>query len=87
MSLVFSSFSLLIISYIKSFNKDEIPYTVLWHPVLNQLMIGMKDGTIKMLYDPLISIRGACLVEGRTVLILIIAIDTIECKEEGNDIW
>lgn len=50
-------------------------------------MIGMKDGTIKMLYDPLISIRGACLVEGRTVLILIIAIDTIECKEEGNDIW
>lgn len=40
---------------------------MLWHPVLNQLMVGMKDGTIKMLYDPAISVRGACLVEGRTV--------------------
>ena len=63
-------------------------------------MIGMKDGTIKMLYDPLISIRGACLVEGRTVLnsysILIVQnvkkkemtfgrLDAIAYAPEGNN--
>lgn len=55
-------------SYTHSFASGETPYSVLWHPVLNQFIVGMRDGTIKILYDPDMSVRGACLIEGRTVL-------------------
>lgn len=39
----------------------------MWHPVLNQIVVGMRDGGVKILYDPDMSVRGACLIEGRTV--------------------
>lgn len=47
--------------------KTESPSSVVWHPVLNQIIVGMRDGGVKILYDPDMSVRGACLIEGRTV--------------------
>ena len=50
-----------------SFEKPLIPYTVLWHDKLNQMVVGMNDGSVHVLYDPAMSVRGAVMVEGRTV--------------------
>lgn len=50
-----------------SFEKPLIPYTVLWHDKLNQMVVGMNDGSVHVFYDPAMSVRGAVMVEGRTV--------------------
>lgn len=44
-----------------------IPFSVLWHATLNQMVVGMKDGSVHVLYDPAMSVRGAVMIEGRTV--------------------
>lgn len=44
-----------------------IPFSVLWHATLNQMVVGMKDGSVHVLYDPAVSVRGAVMIEGRTV--------------------
>uniref|UniRef100_A0A914HIU6 Uncharacterized protein n=1 Tax=Globodera rostochiensis TaxID=31243 RepID=A0A914HIU6_GLORO len=31
----------------------------LWHPKINQILVGLSDGTSKVYYDPSISLRGA----------------------------
>ena len=31
----------------------------LWHPKINQILVGLADGSCHVFYDPLISIRGA----------------------------
>lgn len=41
---------------------------MLWHDKLNQMVVGMNDGSVHVLYDPAMSVRGAVMVEGRTVL-------------------
>jgi len=38
---------------------------VVWHPDLNQIVCGTSSGEIKLLYDPLLSKRGALLTVGR----------------------
>lgn len=38
-------------------SKDSV-ITVLWHPVLNQIILGSGDGNIRVLYDPKLSTRG-----------------------------
>lgn len=58
----------LLCSFTHTFAAGEIPSPVLWHPVLNQILVGMRDGSVKIFYDPEISVRGACIIEGRTVL-------------------
>lgn len=40
---------------------------MLWHPKLNQIIAGMHSGEVVCLYDPSFSVRGAVMVEGRTV--------------------
>lgn len=40
---------------------------MLWHPKLNQIIAGMHSGEVVCLYDPAFSVRGAVMVEGRTV--------------------
>ena len=42
-----------------------VPFSVLWHPTLNQMVVGMKDGSVHVLYDPAMSVRGAVMIEGR----------------------
>lgn len=42
-----------------------VPFSVLWHPTLNQMVVGMKDGSVHVLYDPSMSVRGAVMIEGR----------------------
>ena len=49
------------------FEAGLIPFSVLWHPTLNQMVVGMKDGSVHVLYDPEMSVRGAVMIEGRTV--------------------
>ncbi|KAF7635371.1 hypothetical protein Mgra_00005191 [Meloidogyne graminicola] len=39
----------------------------LWHPKINQIFVGLSDGTCKIYYDPSISIRGAIQCIGRPV--------------------
>lgn len=38
---------------------------LIWHPRLNQLMVGCGDGKIRILYDPKMSRNGAVLVAGK----------------------
>ncbi|XP_078487808.1 WD repeat-containing protein 70 [Ciona intestinalis] len=38
---------------------DSSAIRSLWHPKLNQIMVGTADGNIKILYDPERSVRGA----------------------------
>lgn len=49
------------------FEVGLIPFSVLWHATLNQMVVGMKDGSVHVLYDPAVSVRGAVMIEGRTV--------------------
>ncbi|XP_063900678.1 WD repeat-containing protein 70-like [Zophobas morio] len=39
--------------------KETSAVSILWHPKLNQLLVGAGDGKIKVFYDPHISLRGA----------------------------
>ena len=39
-----------------------VPFSVLWHPTLNQMVVGMKDGSVHVLYDPAMSVRGAVMI-------------------------
>lgn len=38
---------------------------IVWHPRLNQLMVGCGDGKVRLLYDPKTSHNGAVLVAGK----------------------
>ena len=40
----------------------------LWHPKLNQMMVGSGDGVVRMYYDPQRSLNGAklCVVKTKT---------------------
>ncbi|XP_076030695.1 WD repeat-containing protein 70-like isoform X2 [Oratosquilla oratoria] len=38
---------------------------VVWHPRLNQLMVGCGDGNVRLLYDPQLSHNGAVLVAAK----------------------
>lgn len=38
-----------------------------WHPKLDQILVGFSDGTCKIYYDPRTSIRGALLCATRPV--------------------
>jgi len=40
---------------------------VQWHPVLNQIALGTSDGIIRVLYDPVLSTKGALLPTSRAV--------------------
>ena len=44
-----------------------MPFSILWHSKLNQMIVGMRDGSLHCLYDPEFSLRGAVMVEGRTI--------------------
>ena len=61
---------MLIGRYSYQFDANQTGYSLLWHPTLNQMAVGMKDGFVNMLYDNEISVRGAVMVEGRTVSLL-----------------
>ncbi|CAK5028040.1 unnamed protein product [Meloidogyne enterolobii] len=39
----------------------------LWHPKINQIFVGLSDGTCKIYYDPSISVRGAIQCVGRPI--------------------
>ena len=54
-------------SYSHAFPRGSTPFSVLWHPKLNQIIAGMHSGEVVCLYDPSFSVRGAVMVEGRTV--------------------
>ena len=57
-------------SYSYQFETNQTGYSLLWHPTLNQMVVGMKDGFVNVLYDNDISLRGAVMVEGRTVSLM-----------------
>ena len=54
-------------SFSYTFAAGVIPYTLLWHDKLNQIVVGDRAGAVHVLYDPAVSLRGAVMVEGRTV--------------------
>ena len=58
---------MIIYRYSYQFEANQTGFSLLWHPTLNQIAVGMKDGFINILYDNDISLRGAVMVEGRTV--------------------
>lgn len=38
-----------------------------WHPKLDQILVGLSDGTCRIYYDPRSSVRGALLCATRPV--------------------
>lgn len=47
---------------------DSHVIRTIWHPKLNQMMIGSGDGVVRMYYDPNKSVKGAklCVVRTKT---------------------
>ena len=45
------------------FDEGEITRYVIWHARLNQIMVGMDNGTVHILYDPDKSHFGATFIE------------------------
>jgi hypothetical protein len=54
-------------SFVYQCKSGETPFTVKWHPTLQQLVVGMHDGSIHCLYDEDMSKKGAVMVAGRKV--------------------